>query len=110
MKLCDAFALMLLVACSTAKESAIDQYLNGGIEGANCAGAAPEMTTTTGDVLLVQEMDALFWEELDAYFDDVGTPTTRRVLQLSLPSWIEGEAFFKWLAKAGQILMLEGEP
>ena len=97
----------LAAACSPADPTAPpptpEVSARTGIDGCNCAGAAPVMTAPDGGAYVFQSVVAYYYKVLDAFWtradDDV-------VLETSLAPEIEAtsEAFVTWQAKTIQIL------
>src|ERR1041384_6837777 len=107
-----ALALML-AGCSSHVDPppapvTIDTVAQKGIEGANCAGAAPVMAGPDGALYPFPSVVAYFYQVLQAYWTDVGT--TEHVIQTWLPPDIENtsEAFYDWSAKSVQIYQESG--
>jgi hypothetical protein len=73
-----------------------------GIEGCNCAGAAPAMTAPDGAAYPFQSVVAYYYQVLQAFWTKVGDDD---VLKTWLPSSIEatGEEYYAWQAKSVQI-------
>lgn len=95
---------LTIAACTSARAPQVD--LEGddlqGIEGANCAGAAPAMTAPDGQVYPFQSVVAYYYQVLAAYRTQVGPDD---VIQTWLPPAIQAtsEAFYAWQAKSIQI-------
>jgi hypothetical protein len=95
---------LTIAACSGARAPLLDSDEDDlrGIEGANCAGAAPEMTAPDGLVYPFQSVVAYYYQVLAAYWTKVDAGD---VLQTWLPAEIQAtsEAFYAWQAKSVQI-------
>lgn len=79
-----------------------DPFPRQGIDGCNCAGAAPVMTAPDGNAHVFQSIVAYYYRMLQAFWTTVAG---QDVLTTWLPPAIEqtSEAFYAWQAKSVQI-------
>src|SRR5262245_58595070 len=73
----------------------------GGIEGSNCAGAAPVMSADDGVAYPFQSVVAFYYRVLSVVWTEVDHEL---VIATSVPAYLDDdEAFYEWQAKSVQI-------